>query len=429
MTARFHKIVVADPMDRISDLPSHLIDFILQRLQLQDVVRTSLLSSKWRYKWTSVPKLDFSNDFFQKCRDLELHEVSSTITEILLIHDGPLDEFVLCIPENVPIKIESLNKWILCLSRKGIKELELWNLQTDPCETPSHIFSCQGLTYLQLQNFKLSTVPNFSSFKSLVYLILVDIIFESSAIDLMFGCPSLEMLSISYCSGFECINVSSPALEVLHVQGEQVIKSIYLEKAKRMTDVSLMADNPGDNFDMDTISNLIKGLSEVESMCFTEGYIQIFSTAYTLPKSLQKPLNCLESLELEGVNFDDTTELLFVISLLKSSPNLEKLFIQGNYIAGVDLPQILEKSKYNGCCLSHLLTVHIKAYKPCENTMNFIRFLLANSTSLELLTFYIVPAHDHQQHQYSISSVGRELKQMARASKSAVVEFIDLSFD
>lgn len=275
MTARFHKIVVADPMDRISDLPSHLIDFILQRLQLQDVVRTSLLSSKWRYKWTSIPKLDFSNDFFQKCRDLELHEVSSTITEILLIHDGQLDEFVLCIPENVPIKIESLNKWILCLSRKGIKELELWNLQTDPCETPSHIFSCQGLTYLQLHNFKLSTVPNFSSFKSLVYLMLVDIIFESSAIDLMFGCPSLVMLSICYCSGFECINVSSPALEVLHVQGEQVIKSIYLEKAKRMTDVSLMADNPGDNFDMDTISNLIKGLSEVESMCLTEGYIQV----------------------------------------------------------------------------------------------------------------------------------------------------------
>ena len=64
-------------------------------------------------------------------------------------------------------------------------------------------------------------------------------------------------------------------VECLHVQGEQVIKSICLEKAKRMTDVSLMADNPGDNFDMDTISNLIKGLSEVESMCLTEGYIQV----------------------------------------------------------------------------------------------------------------------------------------------------------
>lgn len=59
--------------------------------------------------------------------------------------------------------------------------------------------------------------------------------------------------------------------------------------------------------------------------------------------------------------------------------------------------------------------------------MNFIRFLLANSTSLELLTFCIIPAHDQQHH--SISSVGRELEQMARASKSAVVEFIDLSFD
>ena len=99
----------------------------------------------------------------------------------------------------------------------------------------------------------------------------------------------------------------------------------------------------------------------------------------------------------------------------------------------VGLPQILQKSKYNGCCLSHLLTAHIKAYKSCENTMNFIWFLLANSISLELLTFCIDPAH-YQQHHF-ISSVGWELEQMTRASwsavasRSAVVEFIDLSFD
>ena len=79
-------------MDRISDLPSHLIDFILQRLPLQDVVRTSLLSSKWRYKWTSIPKLDFSNDFFQKCRDLELHEVSRS---------NALNEFLFTIKINL----------------------------------------------------------------------------------------------------------------------------------------------------------------------------------------------------------------------------------------------------------------------------------------------------------------------------------------
>ncbi|POO03183.1 F-box domain containing protein [Trema orientale] len=44
-------------LDRISDLQENVTDEILSLLPIQDAVRTSLLSSKWRYKWTMLPDL------------------------------------------------------------------------------------------------------------------------------------------------------------------------------------------------------------------------------------------------------------------------------------------------------------------------------------------------------------------------------------
>ncbi|XP_059671121.1 putative F-box/LRR-repeat protein At5g41840 [Cornus florida] len=40
--------------DRISNLPSSLIGHILSFLPTEDVVKTSVLSTKWKYHWTSI---------------------------------------------------------------------------------------------------------------------------------------------------------------------------------------------------------------------------------------------------------------------------------------------------------------------------------------------------------------------------------------
>ncbi|XVE91728.1 hypothetical protein REPUB_Repub01dG0036000 [Reevesia pubescens] len=47
---------------RISDLPEDIIKCILARLPIQDVVRTSILSRHWRYKWTTIPVLVFDDE-------------------------------------------------------------------------------------------------------------------------------------------------------------------------------------------------------------------------------------------------------------------------------------------------------------------------------------------------------------------------------
>nr|KYP59740.1 F-box/FBD/LRR-repeat protein At1g13570 family [Cajanus cajan] len=390
---RYEKEGHAHHNDQISYLPSNLTDSILSKLSIQDLIRTSILSRGWRYKWTSVPQLAFENDFFEKCKHLEFHETSSVITQILLLHSGPIVKFTLYIPKNFPIKMECLNKWINLLSGKGIKFLKIVNLQNVPFQTPSHIFS-------------------------------YDIIFESNALQsLMFVCPSLVILTISYCSGFECINICSPTLKDLRVSGDEFIKSICLEKAKNMTHLSLMNDQPGNNFERDTVTNLIKGLSKIESICLGEGYIQIFSEAGFLPKGLQTSFNTLKYLELDSVNFCNSREILFVISLLKSSPNLKELLIEVTQplllisFNVMEQPHTLEVSKYNSCCLSQLQTVSINVYKVCRNTLNFIQYLLANSPSLESIAFTIDAIQEH-----SILGIKQDLQQMARVSKKVEVE-------
>ncbi|PNX71480.1 F-box/FBD/LRR-repeat protein [Trifolium pratense] len=56
-----------DHIDRISNLPINVIDGILEHLDIRDRVRSSVLSTKWRYLWASVPRLEFESKFFDRC--------------------------------------------------------------------------------------------------------------------------------------------------------------------------------------------------------------------------------------------------------------------------------------------------------------------------------------------------------------------------
>ncbi|XP_027060754.1 F-box/FBD/LRR-repeat protein At3g14710-like [Coffea arabica] len=47
--------------DRISELPESVLSHILSRLPTEDAVRTSVLSRKWEYKWTSIHNLTFDD--------------------------------------------------------------------------------------------------------------------------------------------------------------------------------------------------------------------------------------------------------------------------------------------------------------------------------------------------------------------------------
>ncbi|XP_020206135.1 F-box/FBD/LRR-repeat protein At1g13570 isoform X2 [Cajanus cajan] len=413
------KVCLDDNTDRISDLPRNVIDNILRYLSIDDLVKTSILSRKWRYMWASVPQLEFDNDFFLTCECVEGIESSSIITEILLLHSGPLHKFTVHFSSEDFISVENvcINKWILFLSRKGVKVLELENLQEKPYQIPSHIFSCHDLTHIHLSNFELPPVLNFCGFKSLVDLHLFDIIFKSGVLEsLVSGCPILVKLTVSYCSGYERIYVSSPALKSLHIEDDKVIKSICLKQAQNLTSLTLLADGPGDNIDRDWVTDLLKDLSKLKRISLGTGYIEILSPGVGI--NLPVLLKDVKHLELNGVKLIEARELLFIGYVLESSSNLEELVIKNN---SEDVETQLIFRDFDCANFIKLQTVNITVKTLYEPALDFIRFVLASSPALEILTFKVDFGLSDAAKLLSISS---DLLRMERASPRARVKLL-----
>ncbi|XP_029125665.1 F-box/FBD/LRR-repeat protein At1g13570 [Cajanus cajan] len=410
-------------IDRISDLPRNLIDVILQHLPIEDLVKTTILSRKWRYMWTSVPQLKFNSNFFSKCEDLGCLETYVTVTKLLLLYDGPMHKFILEIPSNFPIQRKLFNEWILFLSRKGVKHLELVNLanlRRVPCQMPSHIFSCQELTYLKLHNFELSTSLDFGGFRNLVELRLYVIVFESDALEsLMSGCPLLEKLIIFHCSGFQHVNVHAPTLKVFHVYDSEVIKSISLKHKHNLIELILSANTLVNNVEGGWVCDLLKGLLKIERLCLGRGYFKIFSAIN--PPVLLRSFNTLKYLELGDVNFDKVEERLFVISLLQSSPNLEELVIESKRDA-VE-PQVISKEFESiDCCFSRLQIVKLEVETEYKHALNLIRLVLAKASSLKVLSFKVGFGLSRSEAPILLG-ISRDLLRMKRASTAVEVIF------
>ncbi|KAG6736655.1 hypothetical protein POTOM_060470 [Populus tomentosa] len=131
-------------MDSISDRPQSIIERILTRLPVRDAVRTIVLSSKWRYRWTTLTL--FSKTNVLGCTVIDRPVVENRmvkfITHALFLHQGPVHKFQLstsylqCFPD--------IDQWILFLSRSDIKELVLELGEGEWFRVPSCLFNCKS---------------------------------------------------------------------------------------------------------------------------------------------------------------------------------------------------------------------------------------------------------------------------------------------
>ncbi|XP_004490303.1 F-box/FBD/LRR-repeat protein At1g13570-like [Cicer arietinum] len=386
-----------DRIDRISDLPSNVIDAILEHLNIVDLVKTSILSRKWRYMWMSVQQLVFKRDFFIMFEHLDDPgpEASRIISKILLLHNGPIYKFTLFLPRtlNFTIRTECISKWILFLSTRGIKYLELQNdviLSTEML--PSHIFSCQELRHFRLCRFSLTVPPNFCGFKSLLDLNFQQIILRCGTLEsLISGCPSLEKLSIELV---------------------QDMKPICLEKVKNLIDLTLTISR-------ECSSGLIKSLPKIQRLAVQSCYQKRQYADIISPTQLIS----LTHLKFGAVNFDERTKLLYIVSVLKSASNLVELIIESNYHNGEPEPDQPEELQCNSCCLSQLQTANIKVGSTFKHALSLIRFILANASSLKTLTFSV--DFDYKKVDAPLMfRISQDLLWMKRASQRARVEFL-----
>ncbi|CAL5193409.1 unnamed protein product [Lathyrus oleraceus] len=413
----------ANQIDRISDLPSNVIDVILGNLRIRDQVRTSILSTKWRYMWTSAPHLYFDDDFYQ--RFLVLDDpgavVSKIITDVVMLHNGPIHKFSICIYADFDFKIttEDINLWIPFMSR-DVKHLELVTHCVFKDPMPDILFSCKELTYFKCSSFILSIPPNFCGFEKLLELHLVCVEFESSALEsLMSGCPFLEKLVIELCGDFEYLDISSPTLKVLLVKLEYDIKSICLKKAKNLVDFTLDAN-------YNSLSGLIKSLPKIKRFSMLRGK-KIPLADIIPPTLLTSSFSSLEYLKLDEFNLKERGELLYIVSVLKSAPRLIELTIRQSD-NNVDTIQVLDHSEELECSSwggLKLQTVNIEVEARSQHAMSLIKLILANSPLLKTLTFNY---SSEKLGAVMLFRISQDLLLMKRASPRAQVKFLCSTF-
>lgn len=160
--------------NRISVRPDSLIDCILDLLsdEIGTVVRTSVLSKRWKSCWTRVKKLNFYMDVIEAYTKQTELDVGSIVDSVLSKHDGPVEIFVcpLLSYQRVGNMIfpSGLSSW----QKKGIFEFYINGARSCYMGIPSCILNCATLRHLNLEKCQLGPLGDFCGFINLVYLCL-----------------------------------------------------------------------------------------------------------------------------------------------------------------------------------------------------------------------------------------------------------------
>ncbi|XP_059657006.1 F-box/LRR-repeat protein At3g26922-like [Cornus florida] len=228
--------------DRISNLPTSLIGHILSFLPTKNAVATSVLSTKWKYLWTSIATLDFDDGLVdvwptpRKSRKQRQSLVETSfinfVYRVLTRNVSDLQKFHLKCTRSYDVS--HVNIWISTALSRNPRELHLSHIGNLPRE----LFTSTSLVVLKLVSSWCRTivlsvpigswcrtivlnVPTLVCLRSLKILVIDYFKFldDDSIYRLCSSCPVLEDLSIGNCDlgNISVLNISAPNLRFLTI--------------------------------------------------------------------------------------------------------------------------------------------------------------------------------------------------------------------
>ncbi|XP_035834657.1 F-box/FBD/LRR-repeat protein At1g13570 isoform X2 [Helianthus annuus] len=215
----------------INTLPQTTIENILCFLPIREAARTSILSREWRYKWTTIPKLEFDSSTLSKGKNKEKlpSDIASArknmdercklfnaIHQVLLMRQGPIHEFTF--HSNKSYRFYELDQIIFHLSRNHtVKKLTLALDYMYSYKLPLCAFSMHQLKDLDLHYVVIDHQPIVSVFGSLRSLSLIKVKISTKALlHILSNCPSLKRFTLLGFIGhkdctiielFDCLHV------------------------------------------------------------------------------------------------------------------------------------------------------------------------------------------------------------------------------
>ncbi|CAL4999745.1 unnamed protein product [Urochloa decumbens] len=364
--------VAAEAADLLSSLPGHLLDGILGRLDIRDAVRTSALSRAWRHRWESLPELALS---------FPDGTPPAAVDRVLLRYTGPgVPRFSFAVD---PASASHVGHWLVALSRRRVESISIYKRRERPPRPwptlHSYIFSCVHLVSLNLEFFIIPSFPvGFAGFPVLEELYLGNVEFtyngERQLQDIIRGSPLLRVLYLADVDNPAYCVIEAPNLHSLTLISDYDEEWRFGE-LPCLQHASIFVpelEDHGNDF-----GKFLARFAQVRELAFHSpaNEVKIGTTPFTFYN--------LKSLELSTHFFD--MHILLMFSLLRSSPNLEKLKIEVRDWEVEDTEwEFLSAQWTDGMC-ANLQVVQIIS---CEQWLPiyFMKLILSKASCLRMLS-------------------------------------------
>ncbi|CAH8253469.1 unnamed protein product [Arabidopsis lyrata] len=433
---------------RICALPDDLLLQILHHVPTKEAVATSILSKRWRYVWTMVPRLEF--------KDEGSESVGWFIEKSLQLHKAPkLDGLIVEIGPHCPFDVD-VGKWVENAVNRDVEDLDFKLLWTaEPTRFPKCLYTCDTLVYLTLSNQILVDVSSPASLPSLLYLSLHYVVYkdDGSLVRLLSSSPILKWLSVHRHENdnLKTFTVKVSSLESFYyddnwlkneVEDNEIdeveVDAVEDNEVDEVVDNEVEVDEDDDlNGSLVIDSPALKNLQlyEVWDYCLIENmsfldeafinnvpnpddkFLRSLSSVIHLylylTKSMVACCNAIKFSRLIELHFhpDDLVDWLMpLIFLLQNSPQLKTLTIDNNF-EGLPLSWNQPVS-IPGCLLSHLEIFRWGDYGGREDEKQLMTYILANSKCLKTVEISLLAT-------CNLEDIQEELESMPRVSTSS----------
>ncbi|PIA54266.1 hypothetical protein AQUCO_00900662v1 [Aquilegia coerulea] len=449
--------ILEDRVDRLNCLPDSLLLHILSFLEMPDVINTTLLSTRWRYLWTSISSLNFSGSALEDdvtFIDRSLYHYEGSKVDKLLIH-------FIYINNTNDLQVDS---WIRFARRHNVEEFVLdffhgmypddWS--DKHYKLPRSLFNFKSLTSLTL-SFCILNLPDSIDLSSLKTLSLQFIDISSDMIThLTSSCPLLEDLYFEGCNRHDHLNITITSqnlksLRIYDFNGD-ISGSISI-CAPNLLSLKCNSSLPREKYIVHSLPSLVTAefydcgnydskefevgggyvwarllgdLHHVKKLVLCRYFIQVLSI-WEVQMLDSFPTNA-KHIELQ--TFLSKRELPGIFYILKNSSKLESLTIRrlrlGNNIQCCR--QIADKFDFKEAEFweskgsdSPSLLQNLKTVKVGIVSMEFVKFLLRSSKALERMVIDVGKNKASGNNYKRLFELAEKLLALPRASPNAEI--------
>ncbi|XVF25897.1 hypothetical protein REPUB_Repub13aG0253600 [Reevesia pubescens] len=461
-------IFLTPDIDLINSLPDFLIQEILSFLPIEDAIRTSVLSQRWKPLWTQIPTLSFSHNSFS----FKLPKFTDFVNKTLEHFTGEkIKNFMINFKFDESMEA-CLEEWVLFATSHHVEKLSLSFdgglvyapfAESTPYRLPQFLYINSSLKDLTLRQCVVSPETTPVSWPSLKVLSINYSRLNDEAIEnILSGSPNLQKLRLHNCEGLN--RISSRSLEVLAINGiydpyekhESVteiscpnLQSLSLlgfmyRRTYRLMHVSslskanlsfVMTIDKKDKYDCRKhrciLRELLEKLCQVEELTVGTWCLQVL-TIWEI-KGISSPLSKRDCLVLDTEICE--WDLPGIVSLLQSSPYLKKLvinlssrdnskfefdqdFFDSYEFAGVAF--LTSANWIFKCFLQSLEIIEITGFQPSSSwsklSVELMQFLFKNAKQLKKVVIYEQSGALHQ----SWTSTGPN-RNMGNAKRNQII--------